>query len=190
MTEWVAVVPLKAAGERKTRLADLLSAAERATLSRRMFAHVAAILQQHAMIGSVAVLSDQQPDGWCGAFIMDEGRGLNTELEVAREKLGNTGLLVIHADLPLLEGGDIAALIAAAEESGIAIAPDRHGSGTNALALMSGRRIEFRFGTDSFRLHREQAPDSAVIARQGFAIDLDTPDDLKAAAEAGFRLEE
>jgi 2-phospho-L-lactate guanylyltransferase len=187
MTEWAAIVPLKTAGDRKTRLSDRLSAEERAALSQHMFAHVVEVLETHPRIASIAVLSDQRPEQWTGAWILDEARGLNAELEAARVRAGETGLLILHADLPLLEPADIDALIGAAEAQGVAIAPDRHGSGTNALALLPGAPIAFRFGPDSFRLHRAQAPDSMVVERQGLALDLDTPGDLAAAEAAGFR---
>jgi 2-phospho-L-lactate guanylyltransferase len=187
MTDWVAIVPLKTAGDRKTRLAERLSAEERAALSRRMFAHVVDVLKANPRI-KVVVLSYQRPDGWDGAWVADAGRGLNGELEAARAALGQTGLLVLHADLPLLESADVDALLTGAERQEIAIAPDRHGSGTNGLALMPGARIAFRFGPDSFRLHREQAARGAVVERPGFGLDLDTPDDLAAAEDAGFSL--
>jgi 2-phospho-L-lactate guanylyltransferase len=187
MTDWIAIVPLKTAGDRKTRLADRLSAQERTALSKRMFAHVVGVLEGNPRI-EVVVLSDQRPDGWDGAWIADEGRGLNAELEAARASLTQAALLVLHADLPLLERADVDALIAAAEGQRVAIAPDRHGSGTNGLALMPGARIAFRFGPDSFRLHRTQVPASAVVERPGFGLDLDTPDDLAAAENTGFSL--
>jgi len=120
-------------------------------------------------------------------WIADEGRGLNAELESARTRFTGSGVLVLHADLPLLELIDIDVLIGAAEARGIAIAPDRHGSGTNALALLPHAQIAFRFGPDSFWLHREQAPDAMIVERQGLRLDLDTPDDLAAAEAAGFR---
>lgn len=189
MTNWTAVVPFKPAGERKTRLADQLSAGERGTLSERMFAHVIAVLEDHPKIGSVALLSEQPPENWGGIWVADEGNGLNAGLETARAQLGEVALLVLHADLPLLQTGDLDALIAAAEAHGAAIAPDRHGSGTNALALAPGHQVAFRFGVGSFRLHREQMPGGAVVERPGFAVDLDTPDDLAEAADAGFSLD-
>src|SRR3546814_10010019 len=94
----------------------------------------------------------------------DGGRGLNPELEQAR-KLVAGDLIVLHADLPLLTPGDVTALIEAASESGLAIAPDRHRTGTNGLALKASTRLEFSFGADSFRLHRLQRSDCMVVER-------------------------
>jgi 2-phospho-L-lactate guanylyltransferase len=188
MTRWTAIVPLKTVGERKSRLAGLLSAADRHSLSERMFAHVIAVLSGHPAIGSVVLLSALLPDDWAGFWIADEGRGLNAELEAARAQLAESPLLVLHGDLPLLAPSDIDDFLGAATRAGIAIAPDRAGRGTNALAVMPGHAISFRFGPDSCRLHLAQAPMAAVINRQGLACDIDTPEDLATAEEAGFRL--
>ena len=113
---------------------------------------------------------------------------LNPELEAARATLGTGPLLILHADLPLLQQADVDAVLDEAEAVGIALAPDRHGTGTNALALCNGRSVTFQFGADSFPRHFEQDSDAAVIRREGLALDLDTPEDLERALAAGFRL--
>jgi 2-phospho-L-lactate/phosphoenolpyruvate guanylyltransferase len=182
---WTAIVPLKTRGERKSRLAERLSATERADLSQRMFDHVARLLSGHSAILSVIVLADERPAGWGGAWVPDQGRGLNGELEAARERIMEGGVLVLHADLPLLDREDIDVLLDAATTHGAAIAPDRHGTGTNALALDAGRRLVFRFGVDSFARHREQLADCGIVRREGFALDLDTPEDLDLVIAAG-----
>lgn len=183
---WTALLPYKPQGERKTRLAARLSPEERARWAAALFAHVVAVLERSAGIGAIAILSRERPAGWRGRWIEDRGRGLNPELEAARVALGGGPLLVLHADLPLLAPEDVAALTAAAEEAGCALAPDRHGAGTNALALGDGRAFAFRFGPDSFRLHRAQGGGIAVVERPGLGLDVDTPADLDAAVAAGF----
>ena len=187
---WSALVPLKPAAERKSRLAEVLSGDERAMLSQRLFDHVATVLAAVPDVAIVTLLADRRPSGWSGGWsggwIADTGRGLNAELQAAAVA---RPLLVIHADLPLLSVADVEALLAAAEGSGCAIAPDRHGSGTNALALADARGFAFGFGAGSFARHRAQAADAAVVERLGLGLDLDTPDDLDAAAAAGWSAE-
>jgi 2-phospho-L-lactate guanylyltransferase len=182
---WTAIVPLKTSGARKSRLADLLSSDERTALSLRMFRHVIDVLDHHPQIDPVIVLSDAPPPGWDGDWAVDDGRGLNIELAALRATI-TTDFVVLHADLPLLEINDIDALLSGAEQHAIAIAPDRHGTGTNGLAIKSGVDLDFHFGLDSFRLHRDQAPTCAVVMRGGFAIDLDTPDDFAVVRAAGW----
>lgn len=192
MTGWTALVPLKAAGERKSRLASRLSPGARDALSERLFAHVAECLGRVARIGSVVALGGEPPPGWRGRWLTDHGRGLNHELAAASRSLAGAPLLVIHADLPLLAGDDLEALLDAAEQAGAAIVPDRHGRGTNALALMPGQAIAFRFGPDSLAAHATQLARPALVRRQGLTMDLDTPEDLdlldQLAPEAAARL--
>jgi 2-phospho-L-lactate guanylyltransferase len=186
---WTAVIPFKGTGEPKTRLAGALGLAERRRLSARLFARVADALARVSQVAEIAVLSDLRPEGWSGRLIADEGRGLNGELTAAATALGSVPLVVIHADLPLVQPADIEALIAAAD-LGCAIAPDRLSSGTNALALRVATGVSFAFGEDSFALHRKAAGDAArIVHRLGLALDIDTPDDLAAAVAAGFVLE-
>lgn len=183
---WLAVVPLKGRGERKTRLAERLSADERRQLSERLFDHVVGVLRGHPAISAVALLSDLCPEGWRGSFFLDEGRGLNIELSSLVAALKPGPLLVIHADLPLVLPQDISALLARARQ-GCAIAPDREGTGTNAIALRNPSDFGFAFGPGSFARHLSAADCRAgTVLRRGLALDIDTPDDLDAAIALGF----
>lgn len=186
---WIALIPLKPPAEGKQRLSGRLDPAARARLGRAMFHHVAAEIGAVPRIGTTVVLSRTTPERWAGGWVKDRGGGLNAELEDARKSLGRGPLLVIHADLPLLRSADVELLLADAEAAGLAIAPDRHGSGTNALALADDRPFAFQFGTDSFVAHRAQAGARCrVLTRQGLALDVDTPDDLDAALRCGSEM--
>lgn len=183
---WTAIIPFKPAGERKTRLADMLSAGERDGLAEQLFAHVLAVLGDAPEVGSVVVLSQAKPPLWPGPWREDSGLGLNRELEAARAAVSGP-VMVLHSDLPLLAGHDVARLVGAAETGGLAIAPDRLLSGTNAIAIADRRPFDFAFGPDSFRLHRERAGHGwRLAAAPGLAIDIDTPEDLALAVARGF----
>lgn len=184
---WSALVPLKPPGARKGRLAERLSAQERERLSHHLFERTVATLAAVPAIGPIHLLSADRPDGWAAGWFRDAGRGLNPELEAARAALGAEPLVVIHADLPLVAPADIAALLARAEVQGMAIAPDRHGEGTNAVALARAPGFRFAFGPGSYARHRAQAGAGARVDRAGLALDCDTPDDLDRACAAGFR---
>ncbi len=177
---WQAVIPLKTSAARKTRLAPRLNETERRALTETMFAHVAAIVAATPGIACVTVLSDAPPPGWHGALAVDKGRGLNSELEEFARGHGGSKLLIVHADLPLLCEDDVAALLQAGE-SGCAIAPDRHATGTNALALRNSTAFPLAFGPGSFAHHRAAAgTDARIVIRRGLAFDIDTPADLDA----------
>ena len=177
---WTALVPLKAAAARKTRLAASLSSEARLDLSEILFRHLIEVLARRPEIGRVVLLSEDRPVDWAGLWISDQGRGLNAEIEAAARALGGKRLLVIHADLPAVSADDIAALISAAGET-VAIAPDRHGAGTNAIALTDASGFPFAFGPESFKRHREAAPKARIVERPGLGLDIDTPADLAAA---------
>jgi 2-phospho-L-lactate guanylyltransferase len=146
------------------------------------------VLRAVPSIGAIHLLAAAPPPDWAEGWLRDAGQGLNPELEAARGALGPVPLLVIHADLPLVSPEDVAALLGHAEARGCALAPDRHGEGTNAVALAPGRALRFAFGPGSFALHDAQAGDAARVDRPGLALDCDTPDDLDRAIAAGFVL--
>ncbi|MGR4863074.1 2-phospho-L-lactate guanylyltransferase [Caulobacter sp. LARHSG274] len=175
---WRAVVPLKARGQRKTRLAAALSAEARDLYSERMFDHVASQLADCPGIDEVTVLAPARPQGWSGAWAPDGGLGLNAELMRLRATLGGARVLVVHADLPWLCAADVAALLQATHTADLALAPDRHGSGTNAVALAGDLPFGFCFGPQSLALHRVQRPGCAIVVRPGLSFDVDTPEDL------------
>jgi 2-phospho-L-lactate/phosphoenolpyruvate guanylyltransferase len=186
LTGWTAIVPIKAGGTRKTRLAAHLCSDGREQLSETLFGHVVDVLKQCPSVSKVVIVSETAPPMAGVLWIADEGRGLNPELEQARAGY-QTPLLIIHADLPLLEISDVEALIAAAGK-GIAIAPDRHLLGTNALALGSAAPFRLCFGPNSFAQHQAQAPEAAIISgRPGLGLDVDIVDDLDDAKKLGFR---
>ncbi len=173
--KWTALVPLKAAGARKTRLSPALSATERDRLAEAMFGHVAAALKHCTTIVRTVVLAEAPPPAWDGDWVRDGGGGLNAELAAAARLLAGP-VLAIHADLPELAKEDVRALLAAAGDGG-AIAPDRWGHGTNALALPRGSSA-FHFGPESFVRHRAMLPEGTIVRRRGLERGVDLPEDL------------
>ena len=179
MTRWTAVVPLKMGSGGKSRLATALSEGERRSLVGQLAQHVIAQLALVPAIGEIVVISRNHLPDLSVRHLPDLGRGLNGELDHAASLLGGN-LLVIHADLPLVQAGDIDALLLAAQVSGAAIGPDRHGTGTNALALAPIRAgFRFAFGPGSFTAHCNLLEGQlAIVQRDGLACDIDTPADL------------
>lgn len=126
---------------------------------------------------------------------VQRGMGLNAGLDQARSDAildGIHTLVVLHGDLPNLRRDDILTLIRGLPGDGapgVAIAPDRAGTGTNALALQPPGVINFRFGTGSFARHADEVQRAGVpcvaVDRAGLAFDLDTPEDLARWLELG-----
>lgn len=184
MTKWTALVPMKQGADTKSRLAGVIDLPARVALARAMVAHVLACLRDVEGIGDVHLLAPAPEAGLDMAWRGDGGAGLNAELARAHAAIQGP-LLIIHADLPHLTPGDVSALLAAARDAGAAIAPDRHGRGTNALALAGDAPVAFAFGEDSFARHMRLLPAAAIVRRPGLARDLDTAEDLAEARRAG-----
>ncbi|GAA1859399.1 2-phospho-L-lactate guanylyltransferase [Myceligenerans crystallogenes] len=197
-----AVVPLRDGVSGKSRLASVLSAADRRALVTVLARHVAGVLLESPQVDRVVIVTADEPftrtvlDGVPGGEGIEvlpqpgDRPGLNGALEFARECSGTTtapgapgpGLLVTHADLPALTSSDIAALTAGTTD--VTIATDRVGRGTNLL-LLTGEpgsgSFRFHFGEASRSAHEAEARrlglSSAVVVRPGTAVDLDTTDD-------------
>jgi 2-phospho-L-lactate/phosphoenolpyruvate guanylyltransferase len=177
--KWVALLPLKPAPLRKMRLAGELGPDERLTLTAALLDHVAAVLETVPAIARITLLTIAPPSGWRHGQVRDRGRTLNREIEAARARLPRgMGLLVLHPDLPLLGRADVANLLSVGQRRGIAVAADRHRTGSNALALLPGRAFRFRFGHGSLALHRRQG--ARIVVRPGLMLDIDRADDMLA----------
>lgn len=189
MTGWTAILPLKLSADRKSRLAPVLSGKERVQLGDQMARHVITELRAVVAIDHIIMLSPCPIVDWPVRHALDQGRGLNAELDALAATIPSH-MLIIHGDLPLVTAHDIAVLLDAADSSGSAIAPDRHGQGTNAMALCTQREgFSFAFGVDSFARHQNSLGDAlATVQRTGLSCDIDTPDDLAYAQTQNFKL--
>jgi 2-phospho-L-lactate guanylyltransferase len=200
---WTLVMPVKPLGEAKTRLRgalpevrherlvlalalDTVAAARECaevylvcddpTVGREAAALGARVLPDRPRAGLNAALAF----GAAHAYRDDPGGG-----EGGRE--GNRRVAALAADLPALRPADLAAaLTAAAAEPGRSYVADAAGTGTTLLAAGSGRELDPRFGPGSAAAHaasgaRPLTGDWATLRR-----DVDTDEDLAAAARLGL----
>lgn len=190
------IVPHRGLAAAKTRLSPVLDDGEREALARRLLEQVLRVA--HESCGDVVVITPSEALAplvtAAGArLVVQRGLGLNAGLEQARDEAiadGVATLVVLHGDLPNLSADDVAALLDTVPDGGgVAIAPDRAGSGTNGLALRPPDAIVFKFGVGSFEAHRAAAAHAGIalteVHRPGLAFDLDTPADLARWIELG-----
>lgn len=183
-----AIIPVKAKGEGKSRLAGILSAGDREFLVDAMLAHVVAAARHARTIDRICLLSPSRHRvGDTISLLADRGRGFNAALMEALAGIvpgGPDRLVVIAADLPCVTALDFD-LLAKVSTGALGIAPDRHGTGTNALSLPLplAASFTFRFGTGSCAKHREEAERVGLavetIHSDGLEKDIDEPADLK-----------
>ncbi|MEO8457536.1 MAG: 2-phospho-L-lactate guanylyltransferase [Chloroflexota bacterium] len=185
-----AVVPAKALDQAKGRLALILSESERRLLALAMLEDVVRALLTVSSIDRVVVVS---PDAdvltlaaSLGAEALEEPssvRGINQALSFALDSLEPRpeALVVVLADVPEILVADVESALAVLPERGLVICPS-HDKGTGLLAMRPAGLIPFRFGAQSFSLHKReaaaQALDMEVVRAESIARDIDSPADL------------
>lgn len=190
-----AVVPVQRLDLAKSRLTQVLSRVERSALVLRLLDNVLPALAGSELVTATIVVS---PDpaalnhaATAAAMpLMQVGSGLNAAIRQAREVARDNGaaeLLVVLADLPFLTTAVVDDLLEASAGADVTLAPDRHGTGTNALVLRPLDAIEPIFGAGSYQAHRAEADlrqrSLHTFHAHATAFDVDTPDDLQALTE-------
>ena len=186
-----ALVPAKALGEAKGRLASVLSEIERRKLALAMLEDVVRALKAVPAIEGVSVVS---PDAEVLSLAAEldaspvaesaNVRGLNQALARALSAMSPApdALLIVPGDVPEVTPGDIETLLAALPERGIALSPSAD-RGTCALALRPPDVIALRFGERSSVSHRREAMaigvPAEVVQIDALSLDVDSPEDLR-----------
>ncbi len=193
----VVVVPVGTLEGAKSRLGIALDAEERHDLAERMARRT---IEAAVATPGVAETLVVTPDDEVRRIALDagarpirqRGHGLNAGLREARDEAvagGATALLVVPIDLPGITAEALAAIVRAVSEGTeprVVLVPDRHGRGTNALAVAPPDAINFCFGGDSREAHVRGAREAGaeLIELDGpLRLDLDTPDDLLLAEQ-------
>ncbi len=185
-----AVVPVKDLLGTKSRLKPILNPGARAGLTLYMMGRVVSALKEAGVENVCVVSPDRIVLGEArerGAEpLLQQSRGLNPALEEGRRWAvgrGASSLLVLPADLPLLDAGDVGAVLeGVGKEDSVVISPDGSYAGTNALLLRPPDALPFAFGPGSYEAHlraaRERGLEVRVRERPHLSFDLDTAEDL------------
>lgn len=192
-----ALVPIRGLETAKTRLGEDLDAEERVELVTGLLRRtLMATRDARRIVGSIVVTMDPDAAGIAKELhavgLVERAPGLNGAIRAARSVAaarGATAVLVLPADLPSVSSGALDELLASAEAAAdtralVAIVPDRHGLGTNALLVSPPDAIDPAFGESSRAAHaaRAMAAGATWLELEGpLALDLDTPADLVAA---------
>jgi 2-phospho-L-lactate guanylyltransferase len=194
MSATAVIIPLRGLHGGKSRLAPLFDPTQRSTLIASMARHVVRVVERSGVADAILVvtrdllIAEHLPLAVPQVSVVwqcDGVPGLNPAIDLGRQEAIRRGadrIVVLSADLPVLLPREVRALHAV--DADVALAPDRAGRGTNAIALRGRRALEtfrFHFGVDSLALHlaeatREDLP-VAQVALPGFAHDLDTGED-------------
>jgi 2-phospho-L-lactate/phosphoenolpyruvate guanylyltransferase len=188
-----AVLPVKRFGAAKQRLAAGIDDERRAELAEAMLGDAldaigAARAIEHTIVvtrepraaeaakaAAAEVLSDFTDEGHSEAALAGIGRA---------EDQGSRCVILLPIDCPLLDPRELDRILTGVPERYVAIVPDRHGTGTNALALAPPTAIRPAFGEGSCARHvaaaREAGIPFSVEKLPSLGLDLDTPADVVA----------
>lgn len=204
-----AIIPVKRFGQAKQRLLDALDRPQRAALIKAMLTDVLAATERAELVERVIVVTGE---GRAERLALRHAQRSTTPLEVMRDpddgghsvaatlgiiralSLGAEASALLPGDCPLLDPAELDAALGRMRPGRVTVVPDRHGTGTNALLLCPADAIGPAFGEGSAHRHAERVEraghELAVEALDSLALDLDTPDDLRAlAAELAERPE-
>jgi 2-phospho-L-lactate/phosphoenolpyruvate guanylyltransferase len=186
-----AILPVKRFGAAKQRLAAGIDDERRAAVIAAMLEDVLEAIGEARSIERTIVVTSEpaavELAAAAGAEAIpdpDEGGHPGAALAgVARaEELGARCALLLPGDCPLLDPRDIERLLTGMPARYVAVVPDRHGTGTNALALAPPGAIAPAFGEGSCARHvgaaRETGIPYSVEELPSLALDLDTPADV------------
>jgi 2-phospho-L-lactate guanylyltransferase len=186
-----AILPVKRFAGAKRRLAAGLDDERRRAVVAAMLEDVLeAIAGARTIERTIVVSGDpeaQELAAEAGAGVVpdpaDEGHVEAALAGIARAEVEGAGCVVLlPGDCPLLDPRELDRLLTGVPERYVAIVPDRHGEGTNALVLSPPAAIRPAFGEGSRARHeaaaREAGVPFAVEELGSLALDLDTPADL------------
>ena len=192
MTIW-AIVPVKPLRRGKSRLAGLLSEEQRTILNRFLLEHTLVTLNKISDIEHTLVVS-RDPAALAltrsmgGRTVLEDGAPqFNTAIQratIVAQAQGARAVLVMPADLPLVEPPDLVDLLLQGKKPPVVvISPDRRLDGTNCLFINPAGLIQYGFGPGSFQRHCARATDAGarleVVLSDRFGLDLDLPEDLE-----------
>jgi 2-phospho-L-lactate guanylyltransferase len=177
----------------KQRLASALAGGTRRSLVQAMFSDVLGALRRAEGVDAIAVVTDDVvADSLArsdSVVVLPDGRedGQSQATQVGIDYASEHGfgrVLLVPGDTPLLDPIEIEELLMRCDRDEIAVAvvPDRHGTGTNALVITPPGSFEPSFGPGSLERHIGSAREANLPHRvehvPSLALDIDTPDDL------------
>ena len=177
------VVPIRSFRAGKGRLAGVLTDDARAALARSMAQRV---LDAAAPLPVYVVSSDDEVASFAsdnGAKVVADPGSLNGAADAGRAAVAADGfvmLIVAHADL-----AQPTPFAWVADFDGVTLVPDRHGGGSNVIALPTRAAFTFAYGEGSRTRHEDEARARGLALRvvddASLAWDVDEPDDLPRA---------
>ncbi len=188
-----AVVPLKRFAVAKSRLGPGVEETRRPELVAAMAADVLEAIGRARLVERTIVVSQEPQAAELAAaagadFLSDFDDASHSAAALAgiaaAEAAGAGCVALLPGDCPLLDPRELDKMLTGVPDSYVAVIPDRHGTGTNALVLAPPGAIEPSFGEGSRERHvaaaRAAGIPYGVEELPSLGLDLDTPADIVA----------
>lgn len=188
-----AILPVKRFATAKQRLAAGVGKARRTAIVAAMLEDVLEAIGEARSIERMIVVTSEPAAAELAAaagaeVVADPDRGGHSGAALAgaarAEEMGAESVVMLPGDCPLLDPRELDRLLTGLPERFVAVVPDRHGTGTNALALAPPSAIEPSFGEGSCARHvaaaRAAGVPYAIEELSSLGLDLDTPADVVA----------
>ncbi|MBS1882521.1 MAG: 2-phospho-L-lactate guanylyltransferase [Actinobacteria bacterium] len=188
-----AVVPVKRFAVAKSRLGPGVEPARRPELVAAMIGDVLEAIGKARLIERTIVVSQEPAAAELAAAAAAELLGDFDDSShsaaalagiAAAEAAGARCVALLPGDCPLLDPRELDKMLTGVPDPYVAVIPDRHGAGTNALVLAPPSAIEPSFGEGSRDRHVAAARAAGIAygveELPSLGLDLDTPADIVA----------
>jgi 2-phospho-L-lactate/phosphoenolpyruvate guanylyltransferase len=185
-----AIVPVKGLSDANGRLNGTLTEAQRYSLAEALFLDLIVKLPRCRNIDDILVVtadpSVARQARWFGHRVLEQDSDTGHSEAASAGALaamaeGAERVAMLPVDCPMLETDELDTRIGRSPRT-VLIAPDRHGTGTNALVLTPPDVFTPVFGPESCSRHISRARAAGISFAleeiESLAIDLDTPEDM------------
>ena len=177
-----AFIPIKKFSSSKNRLANIISSSEREILAASMAKKTIDTLHNSKICKSITVVTndsnlhlDYSTSYFTNSSLND---GLN---EAIYAQTTNDIILIMHADLPKINEGDLRELAHSFDMKKISIISDLLKQGTNCLMFNSAMSFDLKFGFNSYNLFMHEFENNGLnyqdISIESLQDDLDSEED-------------
>ena len=177
-----AFIPIKKFTTSKKRLSKVISSSEREALAASMANNTIDILSKSNICHSITVVTNDSSLSFHNTNSYFTESSLNEGLEEAiNSSAVSDHILIMHADLPRINETDLQHFLSLYDRAKVSIVSDIKKQGTNCLMFSGSLNFQYKFGTDSYNLFRNEFKNNGInyqdIDLPSLQDDLDSEED-------------
>ena len=177
-----AFIPIKKFTTSKKRLSKVISSSEREALAASMANNTIDILSKSNICHSITVVTNDSSLSFHNTNSYFTESSLNEGLDEAiNSSAVSDHILIMHADLPRINETDLQHFLSLYDRAKVSIVSDIKKQGTNCLMFSGSLNFQYKFGTDSYNLFRNEFKNNGInyqdIDLPSLQDDLDSEED-------------